>query len=400
MTNHTASLPNTEQNSIWISSFTLACSANLVMLLGLQLLLPTLPLYLLTIGGSQKDVGFVMGTFTLGAMVMRAISGLLCDRYGRKSILTIGLSLMLASTILYWFADRVSLVGLFRGLHGISFGLAGTAIAAIAADSLPGPRMAEGLGYFGLTATLSMGIAPMIGIWLSGRFGYPVLFYVSSSMAVVTLFSSIMIKSRRADNVKSEQSILKSLANMIEKSALVPSAIMFLLSLVNSSVVYFIAIYVGGLHIGNVGFFFAVNSFFMVVSRPISGRWADRGGNNPVMIIGIGTLLLGLILVSQSQTMAAFLCAGALIGIGTGFSIPTLQALAVRTVPAHRRGAATGTYFAAFDLGFGAGAYIWGIVADLAGYGFMYLMAVIPLAIAAMIYYSSYVRKHNPVTDY
>ena len=32
--------------------------------------------------------------------------------------------------------------------------------------------MAEGLGYYGLMATISMGLAPMIGIWLVTGFGY------------------------------------------------------------------------------------------------------------------------------------------------------------------------------------------------------------------------------------
>jgi MFS family permease len=160
-------------------------------------------------------------------------------------------------------------------------------------------------------------------------------------------------------------------------------------------VVYFIALYADSLHLGNVGFFFAVYSLFMVLSRPFSGRWADRGGSNSVIAIGLTALLFGMILVSRSHAMPAFLLAGSLLGIGFGFSIPTLQAFAVRYVPPHRRGAATGTYFAGFDMGFGVGAIVWGFVGELAGYRAMYLTTLIPLAIAAIIYYWSYGRKHS-----
>lgn len=44
--------------------------------------------------------------------------------------------------------------------------------------------------------------------------------------------------------------------------------------------------------------------------------------------------------------------AGALYGTGFGGVIPSLQALAVRSVPFHRLGATTGTFYNGFDIVF------------------------------------------------
>jgi len=271
-------------------------------------------------------------------------------------------------------------------LHGLFYGLAGTSMGAIVADNLPAPRMAEGLGYFGLMATLSMGLAPMIGIWLVNGFSYPALFHVVSAMAIATLLAALPVRGARVEAAARNRCSGGTLSNLIEKKALLPSAVMFLLSLINGSMVYYIALYAVDLHIRNIGPFFAVSALFTIISRPVSGRWADRGHAVAVILVGFLALSVGIIAVGLSHTMAGFLPAGALVGLGFGFSMPTLQALAVRHVPAGRRGAATGTYYASFDMGIGVGAIVWGFAASAWGYQTMYLATLVPLVLALAVY--------------
>ncbi len=382
--------------SIWTGNFALLCLASLSLLVCVQVLLPTLPLYVLKIGGTQRDVGFVMGAFTIGATIMRTVAGWLSDRYGRKRVMISGLVMMTAVTVVYRAADNVPFVGAIRSLHGLFYGLAGTSMGAIVADNLPAARMAEGLGYFGLMATLSMGLAPMIGIWLVGGFSYPVLFNVVTSMAIVTLLAALPVRSPRVKIAAHDRPIGETLSNLLEKKALLPSAVMFLLSLVNGSMVYYIALYAADQHIRNIGPFFGVSSLFTIISRPVSGRWADRGHTVAVILIGFLSLFIGMIGIGFSRTLAGFLPAGALVGLGFGFSMPTLQALALRYVAPGRRGAATGTYYASFDLGIGMGAIVWGFVAAAWGYQTMYLTTLIPLALAVAIYYTFKTRMGSP----
>lgn len=383
-------------DSIWTRNFALLCLASLSLLVCAQVLLPTLPLYVLTIGGTQRDVGFVMGAYTICATIMRTVAARLSDLIGRKRVVISSLALMTLATMAYRAAGNVPFVGTIRCLHGLFYGLAGTSMGAIVADSLPAARMAEGLGYFGLMATLSMGLAPMIGIWLVNRFSYSVLFDAVTSMAVVTLLAALPVRSRKAGAPAFDRPTAGTLSNLLEKKALFPSAVMFLLSLVNGSMVYYIALYAVDLHIGNIGPFFAVSALFTIISRPVSGRMADRGHAVAVVLIGFLALSVGMIAVGLSRTMAGFLPASALVGLGFGFSMPTLQALAVRHVPAGRRGAATGTYYASFDMGIGAGAIVWGFVALAWGYRIMYLSTLIPLALAFAIYYTFKTKMGAP----
>jgi MFS family permease len=380
--------------SIWTRDFVLLCIANLSFFMSSQAFLPTLPLYLLKIGGTQREVGYVMGVYTLGAMLMRAVSGLLSDRYGRKRIMMMGLVIMLVVSASYLFAGNVPFVTILRVFHGFAFGLAATAISTMAADSLPAARLSEGIGYFGLTSTISMSLSPMIALWLVDVFGYATLFMSVCGSVVVTLLCGLFIHGIHVPaRPRADGSATAFLSNILEKSAFLPSLLAFFLSLTNSAMIFFIALYAVSLGVRHIGLFFAASSVCMAISRPLSGRWTDRGGAVKVIFIGLSILAAGVVAVGFSHSIAGFLPAGALAGLGLGFCIPTMQALAIRSTSADRRGSATGTFFAAYDLGLGLGAILWGFVAQVLGYGPMFFFALIPLVFAGSVFYRSGGRR-------
>ena len=82
------------------STFTPAVRTNLRVLFaaglcfwaGLAGLLPTLPLFIETLGGSGQQIGIVMASFAVGLLVARPYLSRLADRRGRKVGLIIGLS--------------------------------------------------------------------------------------------------------------------------------------------------------------------------------------------------------------------------------------------------------------------------------------------------------------------
>lgn len=373
--------------SIWTRNFTLLCLANLTLFISMQVLLPTLPLYLFEIGGNQRDVGYVMGAYTTGAMIMRPIAGWLVDRYSRKKIMILGLAIVLVVAVLYKLATNVSSMIVLRSFHGMTFGLVGTAMGTMVVDSLPTSRLGEGMGYFGLTSSLSMALAPLIGFWLVVKSGYPMLFLAVSLLTMLAFFGSLPVRDTTTPNIAPGGSVTGIWASLLEKTALPASGVMFLLAVVYGSVLSFIALYAAERGIANIGLFFTAIALTMIISRPVSGRWTDRGGADMVLLIGHLTLTIGMTALSLSHTITGFLLAGAVLGLGFGSCIPTLQALAVRHAPAYRRGAATGTFFVSFDLGIGLGTIFWGYVAEAAGYQTMYLTTLLPLALAGVIYY-------------
>ncbi len=388
-----------EQTAIWTRNFALLCFANVALFMSIQVLLPTLPVYLFKVGGSQQDIGYAMGAFTICAMVMRPIAGWLVDTYGRKKIITLGMILMLAVSGLYQLSTVPIMIIVTRGLHGLAFGIVGTAIGTIVADSLPITRLTEGMGYFGLTTSLSMAVAPIIGFWLADSYGYSALFSWVIAMSVVALLLSMPVKGTKFTLNNSTRSVIGIWTNLLEKSSIPSSSVMFLLAAVYGSVLSFIALYASESGINNIGLFFTAMAAAMLISRPISGRWADRGGSSKVILIGHLAIITGVSIISLSHTIEGFMTAGAVFGFGFGFCMPTLQALSVRYAPGHRRGAATGTFFIALDLGIGLGTIFWGYVAAASSYQIMYFTTLIPTILAGALYYRlkgyGYYQKHS-----
>lgn len=62
---------------LFTKSFWLICFANLTIFLNMQALLPTLPIYIIQLGGDNKSVGYIMGAFTIASTVVRPLSGIL-----------------------------------------------------------------------------------------------------------------------------------------------------------------------------------------------------------------------------------------------------------------------------------------------------------------------------------
>ncbi|MDQ0897507.1 MFS transporter [Paenibacillus sp. V4I7] len=69
---------------LWSKPFFLMTIGMLFLFTSFYLLVPTLPLFIKQLGGSESQIGLAMGMFTLSAVIFRPIVGGLLDRYGRR----------------------------------------------------------------------------------------------------------------------------------------------------------------------------------------------------------------------------------------------------------------------------------------------------------------------------
>ncbi|TEB16387.1 major facilitator superfamily transporter [Pelotomaculum sp. FP] len=374
------------KESLWTRDFVFLCLANLCVFITVHILLSTMPVYIVGMGGDKKDVGIVMGIFTIAATLMRPFGGRLLDSYDRKKTLLAGLALTAAVALIYHAAAAIMLLIFVRLVHGISFSISTTATGTLASDLLPRDRLGEGMGYFGLTTSLSMAVAPLIGLWLVGIAGFTALFNASIVAAVIAIVVSIIPgydKSKLSHGAIDK--IEPGWSGYFEKNALKASFIMFFLATVWGGVISFVALYAQEKGIANVGLFFTANALTMIFSRPFAGRWSDKNGAYKVILAGIVFIGISTVTIAFSKNLTGFLFAGAAYGLGFGFCLPSLQALAVRDVSPYRRGAATGTFFSSLDLGIGLGTILFGWVALYTSYHCMYLAAVLPVLIGGIV---------------
>jgi MFS family permease len=190
---------------LWTKPFILMTIAMLFLFTALYLLLPTLPLFITQLGGTESQVGLVAGAFTLSAVVFRPIVGGLLDRYGRRPFIIWGLVLFGLSMYLYdWIAGIAVLMAL-RVLHGASWALSTTALGTSITDIIPASRRGEGMGWNGMAMTLAMAIGPMLGIWVIQNDSFHGLFLFATGLSVAALLLALTIKIPFRPNAEARQ---------------------------------------------------------------------------------------------------------------------------------------------------------------------------------------------------
>lgn len=361
------------RDRIFSRDFALALLANLFSFCSMYLLLATLPLYVVAIGGTVTDAGIVLACFTLTAVVVRPWIGRLSDRRAKKAIMLVGAVILAASSLLYQPADAVPLVMAVRVLHGVGWAAFSTAASALAADLAPPSRRGEAMGYFGVGTNVAMAAGPAIGVFLVGWSGYGALFLTAMVVSAVAVLMTVGIaEPKRAPDAAAPR---RGWRSFILPSALFPSAVLFTNALTYASVVALLPLFAEEVKLGNPGLFFTVFAVVVLVIRGPLGRLSDRRGRVVVVAPGLLVTFVALLLLSRAESMTMLLVVAVLYAIGVGAAQPTLMAMTIDRAKPQERGAAMGTFTTSMDLGIGIGSVVWGLVAEAFGYQVMYVVA-------------------------
>ncbi len=354
-------------------NYLLICLASFAFFSSMQLLLPTLPLYILAIGGKESDIGIVAGAFTVTALSARPLIGWAVDTGGKKVFMLVGAVIFALASLLYIPINSIPwLLGL-RLFHGIGIAAFTTGVIALVADISPIMRRGEAMGYFGLSSNLSMALAPALGIIIMERFGFTPMFLVAAGCAAVALLLSLVVTDHR--NTAPHPAAKMSWGSFFSRAALFPSALVLCLTATYGMVVTFLPLYVIRNGMGNPGLFFTIFAAVLVVTRPTAGRLSDILGRKTIILPGMLLVALAMALFAAFPSAVMLAVAGVAYGAGFGAVHPTLLAWVIDRVPPDKRGAATATFTSAFDLGIGTSSVILGFVLEAAGFATMWALA-------------------------
>ncbi|SNQ62818.1 MFS transporter [Candidatus Methanoperedens nitratireducens] len=358
-----------KNEKLFTRNFVLTSLSTFAIFTSFYFLLVTLPIYILELGGSESEIGLIIGVFTISAVLLRPFIGMGVDIVGRRKILVAGSVIFLVSMLLYNYTTSVFSLLLLRVFHGIGWGAATTAASTLIADIAPASRRGEAMGVFGISSNVAMAIGPALSfslLYISGVPDFPRLFLAGAAIALVSLLLVIPI---------SETVVVRPKTSLFSKEAYFPSALMFSVALTYGSIVSFLSLFVQKEGAGNPGIFFTVFAVTLILVRALAGKLSDIKGRKFVIVPGMIIISIGLWVLSMAGSLWVFLAAALLYGLGFGLVHPTLMAFLVDRVNERGRGAAMGTFTAAFDLGIGAGSIILGVVLQFFGFRVMYVLS-------------------------
>lgn len=214
---------------LFTRNFLIISVINLTVFFGYQMTTIGLPVYVAALGAGAQVVGLVTTLVTVAALVVRTFSGALLDRFGRKGLLVAGIAIMLCATVSYAVFPIVGVILGLRLLHSVGWGLGSTAANTIAADVIPRPRFAEGMGYFAMTSAVASALAPALAIQLVQGSGAVYMIIVSSVCTAIALllsfFQSDPAKGAVEDHdAQGAEPAATGIDRFVERQALLPSA--------------------------------------------------------------------------------------------------------------------------------------------------------------------------------
>lgn len=369
---------------------------NMIVSVSFSMVSTTIAVYVRNSGANDAIAGTIVGAMSIAAMTIRPFTGILTDRFNRKKLFIIALLGTGIAMAGYGLTHDIAVILALRILHGIFFAIVTTVTMTLAAGTIPREKLSQGMGYFAVGQTVSIAVAPAIGLAIGNALGYSATFFAAAGLiaAAVTLSKAVSSPAASACPQRGKEKL--SLQSFISKEALIFSIMAIAISGSSGIENSFIVLYGKSLGMANAGWYFTISAAALFFARIALGKFADRHGLASILYPGLGIISLAMVLLRFAGTGNAaviFAGASALKAIGTGAIQPALQAGCLQGVDEKRRGAACCTYYLGADIGQGFAPVFAGVVAGYTGYSDMFAIFAIPLLVSAAIYWYAVNRR-------
>ena len=198
----------------------------LIWLVGLSVLgflatdmyLPAFPAIQQDLGSDASAISASLSLFLAGFAFAQLAWGPLSDKYGRKSILLIGLSIFALSCLGMLWVENVTQLLVLRFIQAVGVCSAAVSWQALVTDHYPAHRASRIFATIMPLVGLSPALAPLLGSWLLNHFDWQAIFAVLFAVTLVLMIPALFLKPRHAKpaSVKQEKvsffSLLRSRA--------------------------------------------------------------------------------------------------------------------------------------------------------------------------------------------
>ncbi len=360
---------------------------------------------------SQTALNLVSVGYSLGLAASVLYFGAVGDRYGRKLMLILGMSLTVPACLLAAYAPSVEVLFLARLLGGLAAGMAYPTTLALITALWKGPARTKAIALWSAIGGAVAALGSLLSGWLLDHFAWSSVFLVTAPLAVVALIMAVLLVPAHVnettdpvDNLGGIMSIVlvasfvlainfapvpgaSTVALVLGGVALVAGVLfvwqqrrasspLFDLHIAARRIFWVAAcagiiifgtlmagIFIGQQFLQNVlgysplqsGSAMVPAAVAMVVAAPFSAKFIGSKGSRFTLLLGYSFCALGLVValvtwregIPYWPVLLTFVC----VGIGVGFAGTPASHSLTGSVPVSRAGMASGTADLQRDLG-------------------------------------------------
>ena len=340
-----------------------------------------LPLHITSLGGTEVEVGVIMGLYNAIGIVCQPLVGPWVDALGRRPFMLLGVGLALVAALLAAAVPEIGVLALVRVLQGLAFSCFFVANYSYVIDLVPTAQRGWALGIYGVAGLVGTAVAPLLGEWTIRRYGFRPLYMLSAGVMVVATSFVWGLREREREGSPPVRGFPWEPGGLAEAAQLSMAVTLFF-GLGAGTIFVFLPTFAERLGVQTLALFYTAYSLSAIAVRVFGGRLSDVHGRRAVIVPSMfaqagATALLAAVAFLVSRTSATpvvpvLFLTGLLAGGAHGFLYPGLAALVTDHTPETRRGVVVGIFSAVFLAGQTTGAFVFGYVTHAIGYAFMW----------------------------
>ncbi len=327
------------------------------------------------LGGTDQTVGFVIGIFSVVALVSRFASGPIADRRGRKVAFIAGLGSCALAGLVYLLPLGLKGAYLGRILQGFGEACLYTGAAAWVIELGGIHRSGQALGYLssGIWGGISLG--PVIGQAL-GTFPRAATLQVVSALLGMACLWFVKEDYRPFTGRRK--------GPWIPRGLLMPGLTIGFVNVHYPVLTGFLVLHLSTMgHSGPAAF--TAYALIILFSRFFFGGLPDRFPPSRSFYAGLVAMTIGLVGITVSSSPMMAIVATGILGLGFSFPWSAVAATVLRRTPEEERGSVVGVLSAFYDLFVGLSSFAAGMMAKRWGYPSAFVMATVAVGIAAIL---------------
>jgi len=366
-------------------------SISFLVAIGFGVIIPAIPIFAKSFGVSNTLIGLVISSFAIMRFVSGLFSGKLVDRFGERIVLGFGLLMVSFFTLVAGLAQSYSQLLIFRTAGGLGSSMftiaAGALLLRVVGDSQRGRAQSLYNGGF-----IAGGVAgPAFGGALLAISPRAPFFIYSGLLIIAGIFAITFLHEKRLGNSANTEKASTQVMTIKEALKLRPYLYSLFLAFLGtwvffgmrSSILPLFAIEDIGVTTSIVGISFTLALIIQGSVMVRAGKYSDKNGRKPVMLVGFTITLLSLFLLTISTNVVMYLIAMLVLGFGAGFA--TAAGAIVGDVIKGKSGKVYALWQMAGDAGMMVGPLVLGVIADLFSYRSALVVSAIVFSLALLI---------------
>ena len=401
----------------------ICCMSVLLIAMDVTIVNVALPAIQHDLQASLSGLQWIIDAYTLVIASLLMLSGSMSDRFGRRRVFQIGLTLFVAGSLLCSLAHTIDQLVAYRALQGLGASMLNPVALSIVANVFTEPRArAKAVGVWGAVAGLALALGPLLGGALTQAVGWRSIFWINVPIGIAAvILAAVYVPESKAAQARAfdpvgqalvfvglttltyaviegsqagwSSSLIRGLFTVAGAAFVgfllyeprcndplvdlrffrsVPFSCATILGLSAfssfSAFLFLNALYlqqVRGLSAFHTGLSTLPLALAMMVGSPWSGRLIGRYGTRPSLYAAGTFFLLSTLLMTQltrGTPLAVLLAAYALFGLGLGMVNPAIANSAVAGMPLAQAGVAAAIASTARQVGAALGVAIAGTV--------------------------------------